>query len=81
MTRSEILVHYHEIEYCKHGNVRFGVIFAFFAILPSLQKFPSRENKTHMTSLRKYERYRENYPHVKDLDQRRKVANPLYGLA
>ena len=45
-----------------------GVIFAFFTILPSSQKFPPRETKTHMTLSRKYERYRENYPHAKGLD-------------
>ena len=39
----------------------------FFAILPSLQKFPPHKNKTHMTLLRNYEQNRENYPHVKGL--------------
>ena len=54
--------------YCKRGNFRVGVIFAFFAILPFSRKFPPRENKTHKTLLRKYENYRENYPHLKGLD-------------
>ena len=57
------------LEYCKCGNFRVGVIFAFFAILPFSRKFPPRENKTQMTLLRKYEKYRENYPHVKGLDK------------
>ena len=55
-------------KYCKRGNFRVGVIFAFFAILPSSRKFSPRENKPHMTLLRKYEKYRENYPYVKCLD-------------
>ena len=55
------------IFYCKRGNFRVGVISTFFAILPSSRKFPPRENKTHMTLLSKYEKYRENYPHVKGL--------------
>ena len=37
-----------EISYCKHGNVRVGVIFALFAILSSSRKLPPRENKSHM---------------------------------
>ena len=35
-------------DYCKRGNFRVGVIFAFFALLPSSRKLPPRENKTHM---------------------------------
>ena len=53
--------------YCKRGNFRVGVIFAFFAIWSSSRKFPPRENKTHKTLLRKSVKYRENYPHVKGL--------------
>ena len=34
--------------YCKRGNFRVGVIFAFFALLSSSRKLPPRENKTHM---------------------------------
>ena len=39
--------------YCKHGNFCLGLIFAFFVILPSSQKFPPLENKTHIALLRK----------------------------
>ena len=42
-------------------------IFAFFAMLPSSLKFPSRENKTCLTLLRKLGYNRENNPHVKGL--------------
>ena len=34
--------------YCKRGNFRVGVIFAFFAILLFSRKLPPRENKTHL---------------------------------
>ena len=46
-----------------------GVIFVYFTILvlPYLQKFALRENKTHMTLLRRIEYYPENYPHGKGL--------------
>ena len=45
----------------RGGNFR---DIAFFA------KFSPRENKPHtgMTLLRKYEKYRENYPHVEGLE-------------
>ena len=53
--------------YCKRGNFRMGVIFAFFPILPFSRKFSPCENKTPKTLLRKYRWYRVNYPHVKGL--------------
>ena len=55
------------LQYCKRENFRVGVIFVFFALLFSSRKLPLRENKTHMPLWRKYEYYRENYPHVKCL--------------
>ena len=42
-------------DYCKRGNFRVGVIFAFFALLYSSRKLPPREIKTHMPLWRKYE--------------------------
>ena len=43
-----------------------GVIFAFFKILPFLQKFTLWENP-YMTLFRKWERYLKNYPHMNGL--------------
>ena len=40
-------------QYCNHGNFCVDVISSFFAILPSFRKFHPRENKTHMTLLKK----------------------------
>ena len=34
--------------YCKRGNFRVGVIFAFFALLSFWRKLPLHENKTHI---------------------------------
>ena len=59
--------HLHQLFYCKRGNFRVGVIFAFFAIWPFSRKFPLRENKTHKTLLRKYVKYREITPTWKGL--------------
>ena len=41
--------------YCKRGNIRVGVIFAFFALLSSSRTLPPRENKTNKTLWRKKE--------------------------
>ena len=44
-----------------------GVIFVFFAMLSSLRKFSSHENKTCMTLFRKNVYNRENNPLMKGL--------------
>ena len=52
---------------CNTVNVDIFTWGLFFAIVSSSRKFLPRENKTHISLLRKYENYRENYPHVKGL--------------
>ena len=44
-----------------------GVIFPFFVILPFYAKISPAKNKTQETLLRKFMKYRENYPHMKGL--------------
>ena len=51
-------------KFSREGNLS---VFFFFFILSSSRKFTPRENKAHMNLLRKYDKYRENYPQVKGL--------------
>ena len=58
-----------KFKYCKHGNFHVKVIWAVFFLQYCLllENLPHAKNKAHMNLLRKYDKYRENYPHVKGL--------------